>query len=37
MGRREEAVKLYQAVIQSQDFASSRAEAEKLLRRPFKG
>lgn len=37
MGRREEAAKLYQAVINSPDVAGSRAEAEKLLRRPHKG
>ncbi len=36
LGRRDDAVKLYQAVQQAEDFAGSRLEAERLLRRAFR-
>jgi tetratricopeptide (TPR) repeat protein len=36
LGRRGEALNLYQAVLQAGDFAGSRTEAQQLLRRPFK-
>lgn len=37
MGRRAEALQLYQAVRTSADVAGSRLEAERLLRSPFRG
>lgn len=37
MGKRDEALKNYEAVLAAEDFAGSRLEAEELLKRPFRG